>query len=248
MALYIAILDDNPAERKQFERLLSREASARTSSGEVIYVDSYGNEESLSSIVLRYDLIFIDDSDSKRNGMTIAADFRNKGFTAPIILCSDTIKDNMQCDKDNSVLIKQKPLWQRDFAKYIDLALEAKSKRPLRVELRNEVDAIYLTQDEILYARQHNGYMNITLTDGRKFKFLGDLNQLERLLMMFDPIFLEISRSTVLNMQYVVSHSINAFKMSDGAVLHYNIIQKPIITRYWKQYLDFKLAKKNENN
>ena len=87
MALYIAILDDNPAERKQFERLLSREASARTSSGEVIYIDSYGNEESLSSIVLKYDLIFIDISDSKRDGTMIAADFRNKGFTAPMVLC-----------------------------------------------------------------------------------------------------------------------------------------------------------------
>ena len=248
MALYIAILDDNPAERKQFERLLSREASARTSSGEVIYIDSYGNEESLSSIVLKYDLIFIDISDSKRDGTMIAADFRNKGFTAPIVLCSDMIKYEMEYGKNPTFIVKQKPLWQRDFAEYIDLASKEKADKPLRIELRNEVDAIYLTQDEILYARQHDGYMNITLTEGRKFQYLGDLFSLENLLMSFDPIFLEISKSTVLNMQYVVSHSINAFKMSDGAVLHYNIIQKPVITRYWKQYLDFKLAKKNEEN
>ena len=243
MALYIAILDDNPADRKQFERLLAREASARTSSGEVLYIDSYGNEESLRPIVLKYDLIFIDISDSKRDGMMIAADFRKNGFTAPIVLCSGMIDYELQYGKNPTFIIKQKPLWQRDFAVYIDLAIKEKVNKPMRLELRNEVDTIYVRPEEIMYARQHDGYMNITLTEGRKFRFLGDMINIEHTLAGCDPIFLELSKSTMLNMTYVVSHSINSFKMSDGAVLHYNIIHKPFITRCWKEYNEFRLKR-----
>ena len=47
MAVFIAILDDDPADRKQSERLLDRERDARAGKGEVIYYDSYGSEEAL---------------------------------------------------------------------------------------------------------------------------------------------------------------------------------------------------------
>ena len=41
--MHIAICDDNVADRKQLERLLSRESDARMAQSGVFYTDSFGD-------------------------------------------------------------------------------------------------------------------------------------------------------------------------------------------------------------
>ena len=45
--MHVALCDDNTADRKQSERLLQRESLNRISVTGPLYVDSYGNAESL---------------------------------------------------------------------------------------------------------------------------------------------------------------------------------------------------------
>ena len=116
MTLYIAILDDDPADRKQAERLLAREADLRTPSGDVLYIDTYGNEQSILSIAVRYDLFFIDISLVERDGMMAAMHLRNNAVLSPIVLCSGRIDYEQKYGKDDDFIFTKKPLWQKDYA------------------------------------------------------------------------------------------------------------------------------------
>ena len=58
--MHIAICDDNIADRKQTERLLSRESDRRAKSDSVLYVDSFGKQESVLAAPMIYDMFFID--------------------------------------------------------------------------------------------------------------------------------------------------------------------------------------------
>ena len=60
MAIYLALLDENPADRKQAERLLYRESSYRASLNDALYFETYGNETAFFPFMEKYDLIFID--------------------------------------------------------------------------------------------------------------------------------------------------------------------------------------------
>ena len=68
MALYIAVCDDNAADRKQIERLLDR-----------------GNKDSLMKTPNRYNLFLITaTADSELNGITIANEIKQAGIDALI--------------------------------------------------------------------------------------------------------------------------------------------------------------------
>ena len=58
--MHVAICDDNGADRKQLERLLTRESEKRHTDEGTIYADSYGNATNLLANPLQYDAIFID--------------------------------------------------------------------------------------------------------------------------------------------------------------------------------------------
>ena len=73
MTVYIAICDNNIADRKQLERLLEREKDKRLSDSlDVLYIDSFGSEEALMATPVKYDIFFIDFTEGADNGMEIA--------------------------------------------------------------------------------------------------------------------------------------------------------------------------------
>ena len=85
--MHIAVCDDNVADRKQTERLLSRESAKRLETSGNLYVDSFGNETALLAAPMKYDLFFLDMTNSTLDGAELAATLRNEGVTAPIAQC-----------------------------------------------------------------------------------------------------------------------------------------------------------------
>ena len=136
MAVFIAICDDDPADRKQFERLLSREKDARLKNDEVIYFDTYGSEEALLPYFMKYDLFLIDISLCSRDGMMVATDLKNRGAEGLMILCASSIDYEAKYGADDDVIYMKKPLYQRDFKAIVDMAANLRSKRIPRLELR----------------------------------------------------------------------------------------------------------------
>ena len=236
MSAFIAILDDNPADRKQAERLLSRERDSRSASGEVLYFDAYGSEEALLPHRLRYDLILIDITGSTRDGMMAAADLMHNGIDCQIVLASSKVDYEAKYGQTDGIRYLKKPLLQKDFSHLADLAIQCRLTRPPRLELRGDRETIYVRQDEILYAKDCGYYTLTALSENRSFHAAGRLTALAAQL---DPsCFLYINKNTVINLNAVASYSGSSFKMTDGAKIRFNLFSKPRIVKAYARFAE----------
>jgi len=239
MAVFIAILDDDPADRKQSERLLSRERDERIKKGEVIYYDTYGSEEALLPYFIKYDLFLIDVTKTTRDGMMVAVDLRNRGAEGKLILCYDKIDYRARYGDEEGISFMQKPLWQKDFSRIIDIATRVHENKPYRIELRGDNDTLYISPDEILYAVDKDYYIAVALKGDRSFHAMTDMPAFYDLL---DPkSFIVITKKTVINMNHVVSVSGTSFKMADGAVIKFSIFDKKAITKRYAEFAKEKI-------
>ena len=240
MAVFIALLDDDPADRKQSERLLSRERDERVRKGEVIYYDSYGSEEAMLPYFTKYDLFLIDVTKTLRDGMMVAVDLLRRGAEGRIILYYDKIDYRAKYGDEEGISFMPKPLWQRDFAKLVDIAAYVHEHKVPRIELKGKSDTVYAARDEILYAVEHGYYTAVALSEDRSFHVMSDIYTFFKTLGSSEFIF--TSKTTVINMNHVASSAGNSFRMSDGAVIKFSMIDKRAITR---KYADFAMSKKN---
>ncbi len=242
MAVFIAVLDDDPADRKQSERLLARERDERVKNGEVIYYDSYGSEEALLPYFMKYDLILIDVTATTRDGMMVAVDLLRRGAEGKIVLYYDKIDYRAKYGDEEGISFIPKPMWQKDFSRLIDLADEVRKNRGPRIELRGEKGTAYVKNEEILYAISRGYYVAVALEGDRSFHAMTDLASL---CGMLDPDeFMILSKDTVINMGQVVSKTGNSFKMSDGAVMKFGIFDKKAITKKYAEYAERKQNRK----
>ena len=239
MAIYLALLDENPADRKQAERLLYRESSYRASLNDALYFETFGNEAAFFPFMEKYDLVFIDIHEN-RDGMMVAFDMIKKGCSYPIFLCSgdfnyrDKYSNDPRFSFDN-IHYLDKPLKESDYRTAIDMALEFKNSHPEKIELRGETETLYVLPEEIIYILEKKGVLSFALTGDRYFRTFGRLN--EFILSMPGDLrdFMQISKSTVINIREVVSVSGNSFRMSNGAITKFSIFAKPGILKYWKK-------------
>lgn len=239
MSVYIALLDDDPADRKQSERLLSRERDERVENGDIIYYDSYGSEEAMLPYFMKYDLFLIDVTKTTRDGMMIAADLKNHGTEGRIVLYYDRIDYRKKYGDEEGISFIPKPLYQRDISRIVDMAKEVHDNKPPKIELRGDKGTLYVSREEIIYAVDRGYYMAIALTGDRSFHAMTDMVGLYETLD--SPEFMITSKNTFINMNHVVSGGGTSFKMSDGAVIRFSILDKRAIT---KMYAEFAKGKK----
>ena len=91
--MHIAICDDNIADRKQTERLLGRESDRRAKTDSVLYIDSFGKQESVLVAPMIYDMFFIDMvNDTPTTASSIVKALLATGVTAPIACKIGVIK------------------------------------------------------------------------------------------------------------------------------------------------------------
>ncbi len=242
MSIYLALLDENPADRKQAERLLFRESSFRSEQGEALYFDTYGNEDAFFPFMEKYDLIFIDIPEM-RDGMMVALDMIKRGCGYPVYLCSGALDYEKKYLGDprfdfENIHYLSKPLKEKDYRSSIDLALKYKKEHVKKVELRNDTETLYVVPEEIIYFAENKGVISISLTNDRYFRTFGRLNDLIYSLPSDISGFMQISKSTVINMREVISVSGNSFKMSNGAFVKFPLLSKPGMIKAWKEWVN----------
>ena len=234
MSVFIAILDDDPADRKQSERLLSRERDARAKEGEVIYFDSYGSEDALLPFFMKYDLILIDITSTTRDGMMVAVDLLWHGAMGKIVLNYGKIDYREKYGDEEGISFIPKPLWQKDFHRLVDLALEHHATKPPVVELRGKDETVYAPCDDILYAIDRGYYTAVALTGDRSVHVMEKLSAF--CISLSPEDFIVTSKNTVINMKHVTRASGLCFTMSDGARIRFGLLQKLRITREYAAY------------
>ncbi|MDR2547807.1 MAG: hypothetical protein LBC96_09985 [Lachnospiraceae bacterium] len=227
--MHIAICDDNIADRKQTERLLSRESERRKASSGVLYVRSYGRAEALLKAPMQYDLFLIDMTKSDENGLHLALTLCKRGVTAEILLLTSSIDYqklySQLSEPPPNLSFISKPLKIAELSQEVEAALEKRSMKTPAIELRTITDTLYLKEADIIYGVGSSNYTTVSLVDGSV------ITTNERLLWFFEqlciyPSFYLVNKKTFVNIDYIDKCSL--FKLSLKCGQHF--LLSPLVT------------------
>lgn len=204
--MHIAICDDNIADRKQTERLLGRESDRRAKTDSVLYIDSFGKQESVLVAPMIYDMFFIDMvNDTPSTASDIVKALLAAGVTSPIIMLNSAI-DYRQDDYLSSleqVYFLDKPLKVTELTDIISMGFEKKNQKVPTIELRTDNEVFYVQEEDIMYAVYFNKqYSDVYLADGRKIHLLMNIENFYAHLEHFGSFF-PANHHTIVQKKYV---------------------------------------------
>lgn len=201
--MHIAICDDNVADRRQLERLLKRESDRRSAETGIIYTDAFGNTQSLLANPMQYDLFYIDMCNTDGlTGTDVVAMLTDKGVHAPIVMCCS--KDDYKTQNfPENVIFLDKPIRTEELSQSLDHALRIKAEAPDMIELREDKNTIYVTEQEIIYAWEEGRQVTVTLTGNRQFIANTTSENLFAQIEESHPMFFAPTLKAVVNARYI---------------------------------------------
>lgn len=217
--MHIAVCDDNVADRKQLERLIKRESDKRAKDSGVIYTSSFGNADVMLANPMQYNAFYIDVCKTEGiTGMDIVHELTAKGVNTPIVMCCSDI-NYREYSFPSNVIFLDKPIKTTELSESIDLALSIMEHSVPLIELREDTETHYVTEQDILYAVEADRHVSVTLKDGRKINVIGSsLNLYEQ--VAHYPTFIAPSQKTIINARYILKLTFRKATMIDGTVFH----------------------------
>lgn len=213
--MHIAICDDNVADRKQLERLLDRESDKRLATSSNLYIDSYGNAISLLANPMQYDAFFIDMCKTPgTTGIDVVNSLSQAGVQAPVVMCCSDINYREQ-DFPLNVIFLDKPIKVAELHEAIEYAQTIKDQSIPMIELREDKETLYVTEEMIMYAVEDGRNVDVTLTNGRTVRVstnvLNLLSQVEN-----HPSFFAPTNKVLINGRYIAKIGFRKVIMNDG--------------------------------
>lgn len=219
-SLHIAICDSDPGDRKQMERLLSRESDARTSTTGNFYIDTFGNAGALINTPLVYDTYFLDVTDNVCNSYDIAVALREKGILSPIVYCISTIDYHNSGELlENSVFIN-KPIKKNELTLILDNIIEQKQINYIpTIELRNSYDTYYVEEKNVMYFYGKGCNIETHMSDNTIKPANTFITSLWRDIYTY-PSFIILDKATILNVRHIDKVGLLNVTMKDGRRFH----------------------------
>lgn len=231
MTIYLAICDNNAADRKQLERLLSREKDKRLAENyDVMYIDSFGSEEALMSTPIKYDIFFVDITEGASNGMEIAKKLRSHGIAAPIVLCESTINYTSYVNAPDDIIYIEKPINPGQVSHLTDVALEwARRKTPL-IEARCQKETLFIKYDELIRAYPLDPFLTrLCLADGQYIDISDSISAFASTLRSYGCFVM--CKKDLVNIYHIRSSTDNGFRLSNGDIVSYSFRQRRMIIK-----------------
>lgn len=201
--MHIAICDDNVADRKHLERLLSRESDKRMGTPDILYVDSFGNEENFFRNPLKYDLFFIDMVSSPDLTLRIVQKLRDMGIKAPIVLYSSKIDYSTISEMPASVVHMKKPYIPDPLPELLKLGDDFVVGHVESFMLHCPVEPHTIPVHDILYCYLTKEKKQILcLKDGVTMEIQEDIGEIQLLLEPYQE-YARISKTAIVNMRLV---------------------------------------------
>lgn len=173
--MHIAICDDNIALRKQLERLLQRESDSRKDKKGLLYIDSYGNPESLLRSPMIYDAFIINSEKSLDHSMDIALLLRTHEVSAPIILCKNESQEIPAAETDPNFYFITTPIRADELTAVIDRISSYVASADIPMEIRGDKETHYILEKDLTYIRQQKHLLQIKLSTGSAIEVFGEL-------------------------------------------------------------------------
>lgn len=221
--MHIAICDDNVADRKQLERLLSREADARIKSGdEPLYIDSFGNIAALMHAPKLYDVFFIDMTcNPAEDGLYVANLLRTDLILAPIVLCRSKIDYQAQNSTLSDLIYLSKEIKAVEITDTISKIQAIKKQAKPTFEIRGREKTIYIHEEDFLYAEQINDRQAaVYLTNGYVSDLPDSITNLKSIMGKHSSLIM-LHKHYLINSSYVK-------KLSMTSLLFHNDTKIPL--------------------
>ena len=217
--MYIAVLADNIADRKQTERLLGRANDVLANETGTLYIDSYGDAQSLMRAPMKYELFFLDIYGAEDHGRSVIDALKSANVPCKIAL---VLPEDIPFSYQNAIeglLTIQKPLIATTLHQLIKDAHKEQMQTVVpKVEIRSENETYYVPLEQIIYAQEINHFVYVHLDNGSTLTILGEIRDFYRWVNNHKE-FVHIKKDTVLNLNHVISSSKKEYHMSNGEVI-----------------------------
>ena len=200
--MHIAICDDNVADRKHLERLLSRESDKRAGTPNILYVDSFGDKDNFLQNPHKYNLIFMDMTSTPTIAEEIIHKLREMEVTAPIVMYSSSIDYSLNPKLPPSITHMKKPYIPDPLPKLLELG-DTHVIGTIETITLHDCDDEKQVPIRDIYCFEHLNKRNILyLKDGTFIEIREDIDQLLQLLKQY-PEFYRLSKKVFVNMKHV---------------------------------------------
>lgn len=200
--MHVAICDDNVADRKHLERLLSRESDKRAGTPNILYVDSYGEKMHFLANPLKYNLIFMDMSAEPGIVEFIIEHLNAMGYHAPLILYSDKIDYTQIPNLPDYVVHAKKPYIPDPLPEFLALGDANVSGHVVTVAVHTNAVISHVPKYMILYALEENNACKLYLTDGTSIDVDEKIDELRQIFEPYEE-FARVNKSSIANFKYV---------------------------------------------
>lgn len=217
--MYIGVIADNIADRKQLERLLGRANAALCGETGTLYVEAFGDTQSLLRAPMKYELFIIDITLTEDLGKTVVEQLKALNVPGQIAVCHPEGTPLSYQDVIDGILSLQKPVLTDPLHQIIRDAHKAHVQASVpTVEIRGESETHYVPLQKIVYAKGQSHLVYVHLDDGTVLSMLGEIDDFYHWVNNY-PEFLFIKKDTVLNQNHVLSQTKKEYKMDNGEVI-----------------------------
>ncbi len=230
--MHIAICDDNVADRKHLERLLSRESDKRAGTPNILYVDSYGEKMHFLANPLKYNLIFMDMSSEPGIVKFIIEHLNEMGYHAPLVLYSDKIDYTQIPDLPDYVVHARKPYVPDPLPGFLALGDKNVTGHVVTVSVHINSILTHIPKYTIMYAIEDDDACRLHLTGGKTVNVDERIDELRQLFEPYEE-FARVNPKGIANFKYVSTVIPAALIMQDEQEL-----RTPIL-----RYREYKLLK-----
>lgn len=247
MALYIAIYDVHPGDRKHFERLLQRISDKRSTPSDILYIESYGSVDALLKTTQKFDAIIIDASEEYDEGaanISIATTIRDCGLSIPLALYlpegAEISTQNLLLSKSlKNITFYNKSIKLTDLETIVAIARTFSDNRIARIELRDAKTTHFVLPDDIVFAAMEDSFMNVYLSNGENVRILKTLNEFIRDLSGYMH-YIQVGRDKIINLNHVSEKKSLSFILDNNKTISYSLFEKQKMNALFEKYQKIK--------
>lgn len=200
--MHVAICDDNVADRKHLERLLSRESDKRIDTPNILYVDSYGDKDHFLINPMKYNIVFMDMCLEKGTVEYILNELVAMGFTAPLVLYSSKIDYTAIPNLPDFVVHAKKPYIPEPLPKFLKLGDENVEGFIATISVHQNGAMIDVAKDEVEYAVGNENGTVLYMIDGTRIDTDETLSAVRHILEPYEE-FEHINKNGIANFRFV---------------------------------------------
>lgn len=226
--MYIAVISDNIASRKHTERLLDRTSDAIMSQTGNLYIEAFGNPETMWPLFKRFDLFLTDATEGTDFFNALIRRFEELEIVSQVFVCLQPDSSLAKGLSEKGFHILFHPLHVETLSEQILNAHEqilTDSSTKKIVEFRGDNETHYIKAESILYAKETRNVVELHLTDGEILTMSGDIFAFMRSVEVYEEFKL-YNKEVIVNTQHVQKKQGRQITLANNEIIKLSLFGK----------------------